>query len=677
MKLSGIKLTIQIKILAAFGAILFLILSVSIANYIRVNNVSELEERLLSLRLPTVITGLQLTDGIHLSLSGLRGYMILGKAQAAAEKFKAERQQGWELINNSLDEMEMFSKNWTDPENIGMLQDLKGLISEFRLAQEEIENIAHSGENIPAFELLLSEAAPRAAVIINALTEIIDEESSLAATTERKALLKLLADSRGSFAISLANIRAYLLSGDTKFVDQFNSKWKINELRFNEILGVTYLFNSKQKELWETYKTYRNEFAALPPEMFSLRSADDWNRANYWLGKKAAPKASAIMQILTKMRASQDKLAILDEEALKSQASMMKMTMIIGTLIMFAFGLYIAITISRMISVPLRTVVDRAKAIADGDLTGNDIEVKNEDELGELTTAVNVMSHNLSSIISDVSSSSMQIASASEELSSITEQSSESNREQQSQTEQVATAMNEMSATVQEIATNISGTAEAAEQASKYTISGSRVVDGAIQEIQQLGEQIENAASVIYKLEKKSNDISSVLDVIKSVADQTNLLALNAAIEAARAGEQGRGFAVVADEVRSLASKTQESTIEINQVIEELQSGTRMAVDVMNNSISKTKNVVEEATKTDESLTSISSSVEHINAMSTQIASAAEQQSATTEEINRNIITISDMGSQSATSFQEVVVASENLAELGSHLQSLMSRFKT
>ncbi|VAW82404.1 Methyl-accepting chemotaxis sensor/transducer protein, partial [hydrothermal vent metagenome] len=578
------RFTIQNKLFMSFGAVLLVVALVSINNIFKMNTISKAEYSLIDLRLPTVMAGMQLTDGIHLSLSGLRGYMILGKDPLKAEKFKAERQQGWSQIDQAIDEMDAFSKNWTDPKNVKMLNDMKEQIAGFRTAQQEVEDIAHTPRNTPAFNMLLTEAAPRAAKILAAITTIIDEESGLSATVERKNLLKLLADSRGSFAVGLANIRAYLLSGDTQFADTFRAKWEMNEARFKAVSRVSGLFSAKQARAWNTYKTQRAEFAPLPPKMFELRGAKDWNLANYWLGTKAAPRAGAIMGILKQMRESQNALADMDREKLENETVSMETTMVLGTLIALGIGVFVSIFISRMISVPLKEVVARARAIASGDLNGAALKTKGNDELADLSIAINDMSNSLSDIVQQISGSAQHIGSSSEELSAITEQTSQSIYEQQSQTEQVAAAMNEMSATVHEVSRNITETARAAEEANTETSTSRKMVDDAIQAIHQLAGQIESAADVIHQLEQDSENISTVMDVIRGVAEQTNLLALNAAIEAARAGEQGRGFAVVADEVRTLAGRTQQSTEEINQMIEKLQAGSRKAVEVMSGS---------------------------------------------------------------------------------------------
>ena len=674
--MKNIRFTIQNKLFMGFGAVLAIIALLSINNFIKMESVAEIEHRLVHLRLPTVMAGMQLTDGIHLSLAGLRGYMILGKNPKAAEKFKAERLAGWEQIDSSMAKMEEFSKTWTDPKNVEMLEQMKGFVEEFRIAQEEVENISHTPANIPAFNMLLTEAAPRAGQILGAISAIIDEEANLAATPERKKLLKLLADSRGSFAIGLANIRAYLLSGDSKFADNFHAKWEVNETRFSQVSNMTGLFNSAQASAWDTYKNKRAEFSPLPAEMFKLRSGKDWNLANYWLGSKAAPKAGAIMGILKQMRELQDTLAYNDEKLLEEETVAMETVMIIGSLIAIAIGVFVAIFISRMIAAPLRNVVDRAQSIAGGDLTGDPLKVSGDDEITELTVAINEMSSGLRNMVQQVSGATGQLGSAAEEMSAVTMQTSQGIEEQRAQTDELATAMNEMAATVQEVARHALEAANGASTANDESSNGRQVVNDAVNTIDSLSQAIGKAAEAIQRVEADSDRIGTVLDVIRGIAEQTNLLALNAAIEAARAGEQGRGFAVVADEVRTLAGRTQDSTQEIQTMIESLQAGSKEAVQLMDQSREQSQMGVEQTAKAGDALSAIADAVEGINDMNTQIASAAEEQNSVAEEINRNVVSISQVADESAQGAEQTARASEDLAKLATDLQQMVAQFK-
>ncbi len=334
------------------------------------------------------------------------------------------------------------------------------------------------------------------------------------------------------------------------------------------------------------------------------------------------------------------------------------------------FGIMVSWFITNFIVRAIR----KAIVTASGDLSQS-IEVDSTDEIGELLTAMGGMRQKLLDMLSQISGTTAQLSTASEEMSAVTSQSSDIIQQQRSETEQVATAMNEMTATVQEVAGNISDTATAAAEATEHTENGSRVVGQAVDQINKLAEQIEHASQTIHELEQHSEAINSVMDVIKGIAEQTNLLALNAAIEAARAGEQGRGFAVVADEVRTLAGRTQESTEEINQMIEKLQTGSRQAVEVMEQSREQAQSAVEHAAESGAAFSTIAEAVIRINSMSIQISSAAEEQGAVSEEINQNIVRINDMANQTAAGAEQTSVASRDLARMATELQGLVSQF--
>jgi methyl-accepting chemotaxis protein len=339
-------------------------------------------------------------------------------------------------------------------------------------------------------------------------------------------------------------------------------------------------------------------------------------------------------------------------------------------------GLAAATAISRMIVVPLRNTVQLAQRVADGDLTQAPA-VTRRDELGQLQQAMYDMTMSLRTLIGRIGGSVGQIATAAEQLSSVTAQTSAGVQKQRVETEQVATAMHEMAATVQEVAQNAEQASLAARDADKQARQGDLVVQDAIGQVGSLAGEVEHSVHAIEELNTESGRIGTVLEVIRAVAEQTNLLALNAAIEAARAGEQGRGFAVVADEVRALARRTHDSTEEIEGLIGNLQRVAQKAVEQMQTSRELTQRTVELASEAGAALGRITESVSTIEQMNQQIAAAAEEQSAVAENISESVTRVRDIGEQSASGSEQTATASAELARLGVELQGMVARFRT
>ena len=317
----------------------------------------------------------------------------------------------------------------------------------------------------------------------------------------------------------------------------------------------------------------------------------------------------------------------------------------------------------------------RDVSTGDGDLQRR-IDVKGSDGIDILGRIFNGFIEKLQSIMAQVVTDSSNLVGVASHLNAISASSNNSALQQQAQIEQVSTAMNEMSATAAEVANNARAAADAAETADTDVSSGMVVVEQTVTSINALASEVERANDVIRTLQSDSEEIGSVLDVIRGIAEQTNLLALNAAIEAARAGEQGRGFAVVADEVRTLASRTQESTEEIQKMIERLQTGANDAVEVMEESHIQAKNSVEQAGKTGDALHKITTAVNTINQMNLQISNAAEQQTSVSHEIDVSLNQINQASHESVSNAGEASQESENLNQLASHLQELMKQFK-
>lgn len=651
-----LTLTIGKKLGLSFGIILLLItISASITYSLIIDN-ENIQDKVVNLRMKTVLLGKDVINGINESLASLRGYMILGSNPKKAKAMQSTRQSAWKRIDNAINEYDMLAKNWTVPANVKRLQDIKSELAVFKIAQQEIEDISHTDSNIESFHLLLTDAAPRASQMLAYITAIIDEESKLKATSARKSLLKNLADTRGSFAIGLANIRAYLLSGDDVFKTNFEAKWQVNENSVNTITeNQSFLFTMSQQKSWDAFISIRNEFKNLPAQMFHLRSAEDWNKANYWLGTKAAPRARRILSLLSEMKVSQDQLLSNDITEAQSLVQTLKSTLIFLTLSSLILGVVCSVMFSRDLLMRLGSILTRAKHIADGDMAGEPLTVKGKDELSDLTSAINQMSSSLSDLVQKTADSMVEASKGTNKILVANQEMASGINVQTAQMEQIAAAVEELSNSSLEVASNCVSASDSSTKALELAKSGDSIVQNTLAQMVLIKGAFDDSSTAITSLSQQSKEIEDILSVIKGIADQTNLLALNAAIEAARAGEQGRGFAVVADEVRQLAGRTTEATSEVEGAIESMRRETENAVSMMVEGSIKVEQGVEMTNDAASALGNIITSVDNVVEQIQAIAATAEEQSMTTIEVAQNTESVSSVSQQVESSISNVV----------------------
>ncbi|MEX5571962.1 methyl-accepting chemotaxis protein [Pseudomonas lijiangensis] len=430
----------------------------------------------------------------------------------------------------------------------------------------------------------------------------------------------------------------------------------------------------KEQALYNQYVQLLGQYRQLEDRMKVLTRANKVDELQDLLNNEMLSNSDQMNVVLSKLvDINTEQLNDTKKQAAKEYASAFNLViglLITATLLTILFAWLLTKSITRPISAALHA----AETIAEGNLT-RPIEVDGTDEAGRLLLAMQTMQGKLRDTLQRISGSATQLASAAEELNAVTDESARGLSQQNNEIEQAATAVNEMTSAVEEVARNATSTSEASKSATTSAGDGRDLVVETVNAIERMSGDVQGTAELISNLAEESRDIGKVLDVIRGLADQTNLLALNAAIEAARAGEAGRGFAVVADEVRALAHRTQQSTSEIERMIGSIQGGTEQAVSSMRNSTERAESTLSIAKGAGLALETIHAAVEEINERNLVIASAAEEQAQVAREVDRNLVNIRDLSAQSTTGANQTTAASNELSRLAVDLNSMVSRF--
>ncbi|WP_411564171.1 methyl-accepting chemotaxis protein [Pseudomonas shirazensis] len=437
----------------------------------------------------------------------------------------------------------------------------------------------------------------------------------------------------------------------------------------------TFIVAAEEQAAFDQYGQLLTQYRQLETRMRNLSQANRIDELADLLNRDLltnSEQINKVMNTLLEMNTEQARNA----NATAANQYSTAFTLVIGLLIAATvLTLICALLLTRSIVKPIEEALQAAEQVADGDLT-HTIRAEGSDEAARLQRAMARMQEKLRDTLHLIAGSSTQLASAAEELNSVTDESARGLQQQNAEIEQAATAVTEMTSAVEEVARNAVSTSEASAEASRSTSDGRDLVLETVSAIERMSGDVQGTAKLITHLAEQSRDIGKVLDVIRGLADQTNLLALNAAIEAARAGEAGRGFAVVADEVRALAHRTQQSTSEIERMIGTIQGGTGQAVESMRTSTERAESTLNIARGAGLALDTIATAVAHINERNLVIASAAEEQAQVAREVDRNLVNINDLSVQSATGAHQTSAASAELSRLAVDLSSLVARFR-
>lgn len=432
---------------------------------------------------------------------------------------------------------------------------------------------------------------------------------------------------------------------------------------------------AEERSAYDEYVRLLGQYHQIEERMKSLSQANQVDDLRKMLNTELLSNSEQVNAVLTRLLELNNKMALATNQDAEDQYNMafnmVVSLLVIATLLTVLF----AWLLTRSITLPISQALEAAEEVAEGNLT-RPIKVDGNDEAGRLLAAMAKMQDKLRDTLQRIAGSATQLASAAEELNAVTDESARGLTQQNNEIEQAATAVNEMTSAVEEVARNAVSTSEASRNATTSAGDGRDLVQETVSAIERMSGDVQATATLIGDLANESRDIGKVLDVIRGLADQTNLLALNAAIEAARAGEAGRGFAVVADEVRALAHRTQQSTSEIERMIGSIQAGTEHAVDSMRNSTERAESTLNIAKGAGMSLDTINTAIVEINERNLVIASAAEEQAQVAREVDRNLVNIRDLSVQSATGASQTSAASSELSRLAVDLNAMVGRFR-
>nr|WP_109514731.1 methyl-accepting chemotaxis protein [Pseudomonas ovata] len=447
------------------------------------------------------------------------------------------------------------------------------------------------------------------------------------------------------------------------------------QLNKSQVAYVKLISAPEEQADYNNYMRLMDEYRKIETRLVTLSRAGNLQELTRVLNAESAANAEQINAALSKLTDFNNaQLAIINQSSADDYSS--AFDLVVGLLIIASLlTMLFAWLLTKSITHPIALALEAAETIAEGNLT-RPIKVNGTDEAGRLLLAMQKMQDNLRDTLMRISGSATQLASAAEELNAVTDESARGLAQQDNEIEQAATAVNEMTSAVEEVARNAVSTSETSKNATASAGDGRDLVQETVNAIERMSGDVQSTADLIGNLAEESRDIGKVLDVIRGLADQTNLLALNAAIEAARAGEAGRGFAVVADEVRALAHRTQQSTSEIERMVGSIQGGTEKAVSSMRNSTDRAESTLNIAKGAGLALETINTAVIEINERNLVIAAAAEEQAAVAREVDRNLVNIRDLSTQSSNGAAQTSTASGELTRLAVDLNSMVSRFR-
>ncbi|MGY3873206.1 HAMP domain-containing methyl-accepting chemotaxis protein [Aeromonas dhakensis] len=618
---------ISSKLLLSFCFINLLVILSSSLVYHQLGRIGQAGSALMEQALPALQRDEASQKALVATISSLRAYLILGKDPAQADRLKQEWEGAWQVI-----EHQQFTA------------ELARSLKAFKTSQQKVWDIAQTDENLPAHTLMLQEAGPLAESALDQLQSFANEEVATPQDQlpgDRRLLLKQVGDAYNGLSNALSALRDFLISGDPDYRTKYQDYYQFHQQRVAELKQQEANFTEAQKGIWSLFEEMSAPLAELVGQVIESR-----------------PEVQSMGQKMT------------------SAGQAINRTLLLATLTVIVLGTLVALLFSRRLTRDIASLVLRADQVANGRLPARPLPVQSQDELGGLTGSINQMSGQLRQLVGEIQGAVGQVDGACGEVSSTTRAIVTDLASQNQRVDTVAAAIEQMSVSTRDVAGNIAEAARAAQQAEQQTRQGGHELARMTATMQQIAAMIAQANEAMGQLSSQSEQVGRVTEVIATIAEQTNLLALNAAIEAARAGEQGRGFAVVADEVRLLASRTSQSTEEISQTIASIQQQTRQTVNTVGSGtrlVEEGRGAVDSVTATLDAMLQL---VQDLSGQLGAIATATEQQSRVAQEVAGTVEEIAGLSRQSSQRSQQGEEIVARLAQDTGRLTAVISRFE-
>ncbi len=664
------QLTLKHRLWGGLSATLGLMAIVAFTAIFRFSSVEQQANTITQQSQPAMIAALELKSSIN-ATSKLLGYYMANKTEDNEIIFK----QSITSVDQQLKALEQISSTINNKDLDNKSTQLRTLFKQYSEFLDRLDFlIQHPIENMPGVKVANESLYPIYKKVKKRFDTIIESEKNKVSSSQQ--VIGSLVDAKQNWVMMISSLSSYFSTQNPVYKKELKQNIKQYKKAMKQLTSLNNVLNQIQADNLKAINGRWGPYMGAVKMVFGFQKKGNWRLDSVLIKKDLSPLANKIDQSINSVVELLQNTVNNGNKTLITEINQTQIFLIGLLIIALIIGLLVGISSSKQVTTLMDDIKNNLHSMSEGDLSIH-IDEERSGEVGIISKIINIFANQLKSMVNEMKEASNELDNASIQLKTLTDETAENALRQKNETEIIAAAANEMTNTANNIVNSAHTAAEATERANIQAESGAKKSNQALSSISQLVSNLDQASKVIHNLENESCNIGGVLDVIRGISEQTNLLALNAAIEAARAGEQGRGFAVVADEVRTLASRTQESTDQIKDLIDSLQSGSSDAVNVMKDALDQVNENNMHVKEVSSSLSDIASEVASINQILIEMSTASETQNQSAQKINQNILSIRSLAEKTTEGTENIRIAESNLEKVAGNLQQIITHFKT